>query len=55
MDEEIFIQSESGATLTCRHCGTQYDNWGIDIEDQIPPVGDGCDYCTPVMFCEDEA
>jgi hypothetical protein len=40
-----FTISPSGATETCRFCGTQYDthhNVG-----EVPPVGDGCAMCAP--------
>lgn len=39
------IKSDSGATMTCSECGTVYDNYGVDIEDYVPPYGDGCNFC----------
>lgn len=42
-----FMTSPSGATITCRHCGTQFDNHGVDLSEMIPPVGDGCAICDP--------
>jgi hypothetical protein len=33
-------------TLKCRWCDTIYDTSAVDIQDYVPPVGDGCKYCT---------
>jgi hypothetical protein len=38
-------KSPSGASLICCHCGTIYDNHPLVGE--VPPVGDGCEYCDP--------
>lgn len=46
-EENWLIKSSSGATSTCMKCGTIYDNHGVDIEDMIPRVGDGCNFCDP--------
>lgn len=47
MSDPLFDYSPSGASKTCRQCGTHYDLHGVDMEDSIPPVGDGCDECDP--------
>lgn len=54
-DEPTFERSPSGATLTCRFCGTQYDNFAVDESDYVPPVGDGCDKCDPQIDIEEVA
>lgn len=40
----VYDKSPSGATLTCRYCGSMYDNHP-EVGD-VPPVGDGCDMCS---------
>jgi len=42
-------------TLRCKYCGTIYDTSGVDIEDQIPPIGDGCEYCDPEIEDDEDA
>lgn len=47
-DHEIELVIEgTGAFGVCPYCRTAYDLWGVDAEDIVPPVGDGCDYCDP--------
>ena len=41
------IPSPSGASETCSECGTIYDRHYVDVEDYVPPVGDGCEHCDP--------
>jgi len=43
--DDTFEYSPSGASKTCRHCGTIYDLHAVDISDYCPPVGDGCKHC----------
>jgi hypothetical protein len=53
-DERVFDLSPSGATETCRYCGTMYDTH-INVG-YVPPYGDGCEKCSPTegLFDDDE-
>jgi hypothetical protein len=53
-DGDVFDVSPSGASMTCRYCGTIYDRHWVDLSDAVPPLGDGCDQCSPFEDDEDE-
>lgn len=43
-DPAVLERSPSGATASCRFCGTTYDLHGVS-SDELPPIGDGCERC----------
>jgi hypothetical protein len=45
-DGSVFEYGPSGQTKTCKFCGTTGDRYpATDIDDRVPPHGDGCEKC----------